>query len=139
MELEQLTSRDSLSRQKLLPGHGKACSRTISNSSIPHSGIGSEALDDLSQRSDSFRSLDTGVPRKNKLSWLNSQLIGCNTEFYSPFGERQITYADHTASGRSVQYIEDYIINDVLPFYGMHDSFPYNSSSLVFIFILQCD
>lgn len=119
MELEQFTSRESLSGRKLVPScHGKTCSRTISNSSIPHSGNGSEALDALSQRSDSFRSFDTGVPRKNKLSWLNSQLIGCETEFYSPFGERQITYADHTASGRSVQYIEDYIINNVLPFYG---------------------
>ncbi|GJM87800.1 hypothetical protein PR202_ga03793 [Eleusine coracana subsp. coracana] len=29
-----------------------------------------------------------------------------------------LTYADQTASGRSLRYIEDYLVKDVLPFYG---------------------
>ncbi|KQJ91939.1 hypothetical protein BRADI_4g40700v3 [Brachypodium distachyon] len=54
----------------------------------------------------------------SKISWLRSQLIGKDAEFYTPFGRRLLTYADQTASGRSLHYIEDYILNEVLPFYG---------------------
>lgn len=53
-----------------------------------------------------------------RLSWLRSQVIGAAAEFDSPFGKRKLTYADHTASGRSLLYIENFIINNVLPFYG---------------------
>ncbi|KAL9274134.1 putative cysteine desulfurase, partial [Drosera capensis] len=55
---------------------------------------------------------------ENKLLWLRSNIIGGNAEFSSPFGQRRITYADTTASGRSLRYIEDYIVSHVLPFYG---------------------
>uniref|UniRef100_A0A7N0TNJ7 Aminotransferase class V domain-containing protein n=1 Tax=Kalanchoe fedtschenkoi TaxID=63787 RepID=A0A7N0TNJ7_KALFE len=70
----------------------------------------------------SFRSLENGLPwtgsAEKRLAWLQSQIIGQGAEFESAFGRRRITYADHTASGRSLQYIEDYIIQHVLPFYG---------------------
>ncbi|XP_031251464.1 uncharacterized protein LOC116109379 [Pistacia vera] len=63
-----------------------------------------------------------GVPisdsSEKKLSWLRSQIIGGDVEFDSPFGKRRLTYADHTASGRCLHYIEDHIIDNVLPFYG---------------------
>ncbi|KAK3136306.1 hypothetical protein QOZ80_5BG0431300 [Eleusine coracana subsp. coracana] len=55
---------------------------------------------------------------EDKLDWLRSQLIGKNIEFDTPFGRRMLTYADQTASGRSLRYIEDYLVKDVLPFYG---------------------
>ncbi|KAI3691184.1 hypothetical protein L2E82_49403 [Cichorium intybus] len=57
-------------------------------------------------------------PADGKLSWLRSQIIGGVAEIQTPFGKRKLTYADHTASGRCLQYIEDYIIQNVLPFYG---------------------
>ncbi|XP_071695197.1 uncharacterized protein [Rutidosis leptorrhynchoides] len=53
-----------------------------------------------------------------KLAWLRSQIIGGDAEIHTPFGIRKLTYADHTASGRCLYYIEDYIIINVLPFYG---------------------
>ncbi|KAB1214395.1 putative cysteine desulfurase [Morella rubra] len=63
-----------------------------------------------------------GLPRQEspekKLSWLRSQIIGGDAELDSPFGKRRLTYADHTASGRSLQYIEDLIMRNVLPSYG---------------------
>ncbi|KAM7274777.1 hypothetical protein ACFE04_016643 [Oxalis oulophora] len=73
--------------------------------------------------SESFKGLDVGIPKKGesvetKVCWVRSQIIGSEAEFTSPFGIRLITYADHTASGRSLHYIEDYIVNNVLPFYG---------------------
>lgn len=55
---------------------------------------------------------------EERIEWLRSQLIGGDMTFETPFGERKLTYADHTASGRCLQYIEDYIIEQVLPFYG---------------------
>ena len=71
----------------------------------------------------SFHELQKGIPRnestEEKLQWIQSQIIGGNVEFGTPFGRRRLTYADHTATGRCLRYIEDYIINHVLPVYGM--------------------
>ncbi|KAL6642360.1 hypothetical protein ACP70R_020541 [Stipagrostis hirtigluma subsp. patula] len=60
----------------------------------------------------------TAVAGEEKVEWLRSQLIGKDVEFDTPFGRRALTYADQTASGRSLRYIEDYLVNEVLPFYG---------------------
>lgn len=74
-------------------------------------------------RSRSFQTVEMGgVPfssrAEERLAWLRSQIIGGEAEFDSPFGERRLCYADHTASGRSLRYIEDFILRNVLPFYG---------------------
>lgn len=78
--------------------------------------------DDLRSRIESFRALENGAPSTasadKKLAWLRSQIIGGDVEFDTPFGKRRLTYADHTASGRCLHYIENYIITNVLPFYG---------------------
>jgi selenocysteine lyase/cysteine desulfurase len=53
-----------------------------------------------------------------KVEWVRSQVVGRDAEFDTPFGRRALVYADHTASGRSLRCIEDYILTQVLPFYG---------------------
>ncbi|KAI3923456.1 hypothetical protein MKW92_028771 [Papaver armeniacum] len=59
------------------------------------------------------------IEEEEKLNWLRSQVIGGDDfEFETPFGKRRLVYADHTASGRSLHYIETYIVKHVLPFYG---------------------
>ncbi|KAL5205091.1 hypothetical protein ABZP36_009962 [Zizania latifolia] len=55
---------------------------------------------------------------EEKVEWVRSQLVGRGVEFDTPFGRRALVYADHTASGRSLRYVEDYILEQVLPFYG---------------------
>ncbi|XP_057770957.1 uncharacterized protein LOC130990744 [Salvia miltiorrhiza] len=70
-----------------------------------------------------FHIIGRGVPKSNdstarKLRWLRSQIIGGSAELKTPFGRRRLTYADHTASGRSLHYIENYITTKLLPFYG---------------------
>lgn len=75
-------------------------------------------------------------PAEMKLSWVRSQIIdgggsdsggggesSSSAEFNSSFGKRRITYADSTATARSLHFIEDYIISNVLPFYGNFNSF----------------
>ncbi|MES1914501.1 MAG: hypothetical protein MHM6MM_006564 [Cercozoa sp. M6MM] len=44
--------------------------------------------------------------------------VGAKNTFASPFGPRQVTYADWTASGRALSFIEDYIKDEVLPMYA---------------------
>ncbi|XP_061346802.1 uncharacterized protein LOC133292417 [Gastrolobium bilobum] len=83
----------------------------------------SEISHDFCNHSESFKMLiEMGLPCNEtldeKLSWLRSQIIGNDAEFDSPFGRRKLVYADHTASGRSLHYNENFIINHLLPFYG---------------------
>lgn len=91
-------------------------SKTSSTSETPHH--------DFCNHSESFKKLvEMGLPcnesLEEKLSWLRSQIIGNDAGFDSPFGKRSLLYADHTASGRSLHYNENFITNHLLPFYGM--------------------
>uniref|UniRef100_A0A453FGP5 Uncharacterized protein n=1 Tax=Aegilops tauschii subsp. strangulata TaxID=200361 RepID=A0A453FGP5_AEGTS len=61
---------------------------------------------------------ETGDDPAVKLEWLRSQIIGAEAEFSSPFGTRRITYADHTASGRCLLFVEEFVQRNVLPYYG---------------------
>lgn len=51
-------------------------------------------------------------------AWVRAQLIGHEACVRTPFGERGIVYADHVASGRSLQWIENFIAAQVLPLYA---------------------
>ncbi|WP_240554813.1 aminotransferase class V-fold PLP-dependent enzyme [Oceanicoccus sagamiensis] len=49
---------------------------------------------------------------------IRSGLIGDKTLIPTAFGQKPLVYADYTASGRSLSFIEDYIRDKVLPFYA---------------------
>ncbi|HTJ72240.1 MAG TPA: aminotransferase class V-fold PLP-dependent enzyme [Actinospica sp.] len=49
---------------------------------------------------------------------IRSGLIGDDVVLDGPFGPRRVVYADYTASGRSLDFIEDYIRAQVLPGYA---------------------
>ncbi|HEX8025020.1 MAG TPA: aminotransferase class V-fold PLP-dependent enzyme [Candidatus Limnocylindrales bacterium] len=49
---------------------------------------------------------------------IRAAVIGDDEAVRGPFGLRRVTYADYTASGRSLGFIEDYIRQAVLPLYA---------------------
>ncbi len=52
------------------------------------------------------------------LNTLFKNIIGNNIIFNSPFGKKSIIYSDFTASGRGINQIENFISNEILPFYA---------------------
>ncbi|XWS41344.1 hypothetical protein CRYUN_Cryun17cG0073200 [Craigia yunnanensis] len=121
MELEQPMFRETTEAPKLKPANDSKTSirdRNSSSGSTSSFHVSSE----LCHGSKSFRTVEKGEPKvdsaEKNLSWLRSQIIGGDAEFDSPFGTRKLTYADHTASGRCLHYIENFIVTNVLPFYG---------------------
>ncbi|CAF2896657.1 unnamed protein product [Rotaria sp. Silwood2] len=56
--------------------------------------------------------------KKQLLQYIDSNVIGKNLRFNTPWGSRKIIYADYTASGRAVAFIEQYMLSIVLPYYA---------------------
>ena len=54
-----------------------------------------------------------------KLSeYIYANVIGNRKDIFTPYGHRQIIYCDHIASGRSIEFIENFLKAKVFPFYG---------------------
>jgi len=49
---------------------------------------------------------------------IRQSVIGEGRLLQTPFGQKPLIYSDYTASGRSLSFIEDYITDNVLPFYA---------------------
>jgi selenocysteine lyase/cysteine desulfurase len=58
------------------------------------------------------------VADESMLDWVRNSVIGADEAVAGPYGLRRVTYADYTASGRSLAPIEDYIRDAVLPLYA---------------------
>jgi selenocysteine lyase/cysteine desulfurase len=57
-----------------------------------------------------------GISMEGYFSVFRKNIIGNQQCFESPFGRKQIVYADWTASGRAYRPIEEFIQNRILPF-----------------------
>ena len=75
-----------------------------------------------------------GSAEPHLFSYIRTHEIGADLALQTPFGARRVTYADYTASGRALSFIEDYVRDELLPTYGnflrcgKHDSLIYLGS-----------
>src|SRR5512144_564280 len=57
-------------------------------------------------------------PAEDLIDRIRTSVIGDDAVLEGPFGPRRMVYADATASGRSLGFIEDFIRDQVLPMYA---------------------
>ncbi len=68
--------------------------------------------------SPAVRPQEQDIPSSPLLERIRRGIIGEGEMMDGPFGPRRVTYADYTASGRSLDFIEDFIRDAVLPRYA---------------------
>src|SRR6187549_2084765 len=65
-----------------------------------------------------YRPGDDGPGPDALVDLIRASVIGEDEAVAGPYGVRRVTYADYTASGRSLSFVEDYIRDAVLPLYA---------------------
>ena len=58
------------------------------------------------------------LDRSDIRSWITEGLIGNNAMIDGPFGPKPLIYADYVASGRCLAQVEDFVRDNVMPYYA---------------------
>jgi len=67
---------------------------------------------------DAIPPAEPGLPSSPWIQRIRDSVIGDDQVIETPYGQRRVTYADYTASGRALGFIEDFIRDEVLPRYA---------------------
>ena len=68
--------------------------------------------------------------KRYSFEYLRSELIGCNAAFSTPYGSRHIFYADYTASGRGLHFIQQKLLNIQRSYANTHTEDDYSGQYL---------
>ena len=56
------------------------------------------------------------IPVEERLTtYIYENLMGRESTFKGPFGRKQVVYADLISTGRSLRFLENFMMNEVLP------------------------
>ena len=60
--------------------------------------------------------VEEDVPLEERItSYIYENLMGRESTFKGPFGRKQVVYADLVSTGRSLRFLENFMMNEVLP------------------------
>jgi len=72
--------------------------------------------------------------RKRYLEWVRRQVIGSDLLFETPFGLRNMFYADYTASGRGLHFIEEKLLRIQQSYANTHTEDDYSGKYMTRLF-----
>jgi selenocysteine lyase/cysteine desulfurase len=79
----------------------------------------------VQSRSQAIRDTETPLARfRQRLdvddisTFLSAALVGSSATLSGPYGDKELLYADYVASGRALHPVEQFILDDVLPYYA---------------------